>query len=813
MSGTVEKEGKLRWSSRWLVLQAGRLVVLRLPTSAVPLHVLPLDDNVRVTVGRGAREGSSFTVVTRQRGHTFRTVDADGAEAWASALREECVHRSVRRSGAASEASVYGLAPTVEPRAEGGSLCDAFAAMRQIESPLGDWPGERETTASDETLNDFEMAVGRTDAGEDGAAAQRCATAGALTVSTGGSAGERAEEAVLAGACGEAGGGGGGGTGAEGSGVSGGGDGGAEEVNAPGGGGASEELQEILQEELQEILQGFEDGDEVLPLLPGLAQEGVEEGVEEGDEGGGQGGDEAAGTTSSAGRSAAAAVPAVPAAPNALGLLLAARAAFQHSVLRAAAPPPPKSPAAPLSVKQHQLASAVSETVAELSGFPRRASALPPHVLTRVSELGALSAVLPLPKSLGSLVEEATEWELSKGRGAVGNAKHARASTGVTGALRTLVSKEKRRFAQDGFNLDLSYITPRVIAMGFPSEGTEAAYRNPMSQVVSFLERRHREHYLVYNLCSERSYDPKHFGNRVKIFPFDDHNPPPLRMMPQLCASVAAWHDEHPDNVAVVHCKAGKGRTGTMISAALLHRGDFRSADDALAFYGFARTNNCEGVTIASQRLYVHYYARLCREPAACERLLDRQAACRLVRVRLVTLPIGVSEKRPALCIKVTQHVPKTAAWRSEAGAVGWVPASELALADGDSEGPPPPPKWRSSDAPMAPLVFSSAGKLIGTRPDVPVVDVNTKSCPLLLSSDVRVEVSHRASGQMHDDKLFSFWFNAAMLSKPRLVLSKWQLDGGAGKDAHHKRYNPHFRVELDFAPARLLDRMFAQPT
>ena len=287
-------------------------------------------------------------------------------------------------------------------------------------------------------------------------------------------------------------------------------------------------------------------------------------------------------------------------------------------------------------------------------------------------------------------------------------------------SLRHLVSKSKRRFRDAGFDLDLSYITPRVIAMGFPSEGTEGVYRNPMSEVVSFLENRHHGHYRVYNLCSERSYDPSKFRGRVEVFPFDDHNPPPLRMMHDFCASVAAWHDEHPDNVAVVHCKAGKGRTGTMISAALLHRGDFRSADDALAFYGFARTNNCEGVTIASQRLYVHYYARLCREPAACERLLDRQAACRLVRVRLVTLPIGVSEKRPALCIKVTQHVPKTAAWRSEAGAVGWVPASELALADGDSEGPPPPPKWRSSDAPMAPLVFSSAGKVAETARDGP---------------------------------------------------------------------------------------------
>ena len=32
---------------------------------------------------------------------------------------------------------------------------------------------------------------------------------------------------------------------------------------------------------------------------------------------------------------------------------------------------------------------------------------------------------------------------------------------------------------QDGFDLDLSYITPRLVSMGFPSTGKEAIYRNP----------------------------------------------------------------------------------------------------------------------------------------------------------------------------------------------------------------------------------------------------------------------------------------------------------------------------------------------
>jgi len=54
--------------------------------------------------------------------------------------------------------------------------------------------------------------------------------------------------------------------------------------------------------------------------------------------------------------------------------------------------------------------------------------------------------------------------------------------------VREAVSKEKRRFKEDGFDLDLSYMgeNDRIVAMGFPSESMEAAYRNPMKEVLRF---------------------------------------------------------------------------------------------------------------------------------------------------------------------------------------------------------------------------------------------------------------------------------------------------------------------------------------
>lgn len=54
----------------------------------------------------------------------------------------------------------------------------------------------------------------------------------------------------------------------------------------------------------------------------------------------------------------------------------------------------------------------------------------------------------------------------------------------MVSSLRKLVSGNRRRFNDDDFSLDLTYIIPnRLIAMSYPASGFESLYRNSIDSV------------------------------------------------------------------------------------------------------------------------------------------------------------------------------------------------------------------------------------------------------------------------------------------------------------------------------------------
>eukprot|EP01087_Luapelamoeba_hula_P016849 TRINITY_DN5217_c0_g1_i2.p1 TRINITY_DN5217_c0_g1~~TRINITY_DN5217_c0_g1_i2.p1 ORF type:complete len:381 (-),score=66.21 TRINITY_DN5217_c0_g1_i2:104-1246(-) len=315
--------------------------------------------------------------------------------------------------------------------------------------------------------------------------------------------------------------------------------------------------------------------------------------------------------------------------------------------------------------------------------------------------------------------------------------------------IRHQVSKSKRRYIdpENNIDLDLSYINSKIVAMGFPSEGSESVYRNPMPEVQRMLEMYHKNHYKVYNLCSERSYDHKKFHHRVVRSPFDDHNCPMFRDIWKFCEDVKDWLNEHNENIAVIHCKAGKGRTGLMICCWLLYIKDWERADDAMKFYAAARTFNQKGVTIPSQIRYIRYFEQCMRIGA-----LPNAENVTLSHIILHGIPKNVPEIK--LTINVVRENVLTPVFHLKRK------VKDL-LKEQSKQGD----KYSTPD---------SLSKLV-----IP--------CDVVLSGDVKLEF----------EKLLHFWIHTAYVQK-NTILRKEEIDK-AHKDKKCKTFVSDFRVELCF--------------
>ena len=114
----------------------------------------------------------------------------------------------------------------------------------------------------------------------------------------------------------------------------------------------------------------------------------------------------------------------------------------------------------------------------------------------------------------------------------------------IRNKMRKMVSQKKVRFAMKDWDLDLTYITNRIIACGFPATGLASTYRNSKADLVDFFQAHHGKMLKVYNLCAEENmwYDQKSIKPfSISKFCFPDHNVCNLKRMFDFCLDVALF--------------------------------------------------------------------------------------------------------------------------------------------------------------------------------------------------------------------------------------------------------------------------------
>uniref|UniRef100_A0A3B3SY26 Auxilin n=1 Tax=Paramormyrops kingsleyae TaxID=1676925 RepID=A0A3B3SY26_9TELE len=101
--------------------------------------------------------------------------------------------------------------------------------------------------------------------------------------------------------------------------------------------------------------------------------------------------------------------------------------------------------------------------------------------------------------------------------------------------------------------LDISYITSRIIVMSYPVEAVDIGYKNHIEDMRSFLDSRHVDHYTVFNL-SQRNYRGTKLSNRVSECSWPSRQAPSLHNLFAVCKNMHNWLRQSPRNVCVITC-------------------------------------------------------------------------------------------------------------------------------------------------------------------------------------------------------------------------------------------------------------------
>ncbi|XP_039937079.1 tensin-3 isoform X2 [Hirundo rustica] len=165
---------------------------------------------------------------------------------------------------------------------------------------------------------------------------------------------------------------------------------------------------------------------------------------------------------------------------------------------------------------------------------------------------------------------------------------------------------------EKGYELDLTYITERIIAVSFPAGCSEETYLHNLQEVTRMLKSKHGDNYLVLNL-SEKRYDLAKLNPKIMDVGWPDLHAPLLDKVCTICKAMESWLDNDPQHVVVIHCREGKGRIGVVISSYMHFTNVSASADQALDRFAMKKffDDKVSALMQPSQRRYVQFLSGL----------------------------------------------------------------------------------------------------------------------------------------------------------------------------------------------------------
>ena len=317
--------------------------------------------------------------------------------------------------------------------------------------------------------------------------------------------------------------------------------------------------------------------------------------------------------------------------------------------------------------------------------------------------------------------------------------------------------------------------------MALPGEGVNSAIYNNIYDVGNFLREKHGNQYIVMNLSCQYYDSYKIFGlqpddisysykmeleKQVVNVDWKDHQSP---FMPYLIRAVVNMHDflsENTNNIAVVHCMAGKGRTGTLVSCFMLSTGLFSSIQQATSYYLYKRLVT---VTQPDQLKYIEYFQNLMK--MNLEEATSKLPVKRIKKIIFKTIP-SISGGSCTPTIKIYQVLDEKKIGKS-------ITTNDLEF-----------------------LVTSIDPCKVAT------IDLTKMSTPYVISGDVMIKFYH--TGMIKNSSMFQVVFSTLFIDDTNsLSFNKKQV--GPDKVKKSSKYEDDFEIKFEFEDASPMDYQYKE--